>query len=86
MSAGPIVERNQGKLVMSVMLIFLDATIYIGGLDEKVNEALLWELMVQAGPVASVNMPKDRVTANHQGSVSVSNNFMLCKCYAIINL
>ncbi|CAB3405422.1 unnamed protein product [Caenorhabditis bovis] len=55
MSAGPIVERNQ------------DATIYVGGLDEKVSESILWELMVQAGPVVSVNMPKDRVTANHQG-------------------
>ena len=28
-------ERNQ------------DATLYVGGLDEKVNEAILWELMVQ---------------------------------------
>ncbi|CAI4221997.1 unnamed protein product [Auanema sp. JU1783] len=55
MSSGPIIERNQ------------DATIYVGGLDEKVNEGSLWELMVQAGPVASVNMPKDRVTGNHQG-------------------
>ncbi|KJH51252.1 Actin [Dictyocaulus viviparus] len=55
MSAGPIIERNQ------------DATIYVGGLDEKVTENVLWELMVQAGPVTSVNMPKDRVTANHQG-------------------
>ncbi|VDO39762.1 unnamed protein product [Haemonchus placei] len=44
-----------------------DATIYVGGLDEKVTENVLWELMVQAGPVTSVNMPKDRVTANHQG-------------------
>lgn len=30
---------------------FLDATIYVGGLDEKVTETLLWELFVQAGPV-----------------------------------
>jgi len=55
MAAGPISERNQ------------DATIYVGGLDEKVNEALLWELFVQAGPVMNVHMPKDRVTAQHQG-------------------
>lgn len=48
-------------------MFYLDATIYVGGLDEKVSEGLLWELMVQAGPVSSVNMPKDRVTANHQG-------------------
>ena len=55
MAAGPVSERNQ------------DATIYVGGLDEKVNEALLWELFVQAGPVVNVHMPKDRVTMMHQG-------------------
>lgn len=55
MAAGPISERNQ------------DATIYVGGLDEKVNEAMLWELFVQAGPVMNVHMPKDRVTTQHQG-------------------
>jgi splicing factor 3B subunit 4 len=36
-------------------------------LDEKVSEAVIWELFVQAGPVVSVNMPKDRVTGTHQG-------------------
>ncbi|KAK6048861.1 hypothetical protein COOONC_13634 [Cooperia oncophora] len=55
------------------LLTKLDATIYVGGLDEKVTENVLWELMVQAGPVTSVNMPKDRVTANHQGFVLVSS-------------
>lgn len=54
MAAGPIAERNQ------------DATIYVGGLDEKVNESILSELFVQAGPVANVHMPKDRVTNLHQ--------------------
>ena len=39
MAAGPIAERNQ------------DATIYVGGLDEKVSETLLWELFLEAGPV-----------------------------------
>ena len=38
MAAGPISERNQ------------DATIYVGGLDEKVTESLLWELFVQVLP------------------------------------
>ena len=47
--------------------LFLDATIYVGGLDEKVNESLLWELFVQGGPVVNVHMPKDRVTMMHQG-------------------
>ncbi len=44
-----------------------DATIYVGGLDEKVSESILWELFVQAGPVVNVHMPKDRITQNHQG-------------------
>ena len=45
-----------------------DATIYVGGLDEKVSDSLLWELFVQAGPVVNVHMPKDRVTMLHQVS------------------
>jgi splicing factor 3B subunit 4 len=32
-------ERNQ------------DATVYVGELDSRVSEALLWELMLQSGPV-----------------------------------
>ena len=44
-----------------------EATIYVGNLDEKVNDELLWELMLQAGPVANVHMPKDKVSGNHQG-------------------
>ncbi|XP_058055428.1 splicing factor 3B subunit 4 [Anopheles bellator] len=55
MAAGPIAERNQ------------DATIYVGGLDDKATETLLWELFVQSGPVVNVHMPKDRVTQMHQG-------------------
>ncbi|GAB0100580.1 splicing factor 3B subunit 4 [Sergentomyia squamirostris] len=55
MVAGPIAERNQ------------DATIYVGGLDDKISESLLWELFVQAGPVVNVHMPRDRVTQMHQG-------------------
>lgn len=40
---------------------------YVGGLDEKVSEPLLWELFLQAGPVVNTHMPKDRVTGQHQG-------------------
>ena len=31
--------------------LFTDATIYVGGLDDQVTEAILWELFLQAGPV-----------------------------------
>ena len=45
-----VVQRNQA------------ATVYVGNLDEKVNEELLWELMLQAGPVVNVFMPKDKIS------------------------
>jgi splicing factor 3B subunit 4 len=50
-----IQERNQ------------DATVYVGDLDPQVNEALLWELMLQAGPVVNVHIPKDKLTQQHMG-------------------
>ena len=53
-------ERNQ------------DATIYIGGIDENVMDSLIWELMLQVGPVVSVHLPKDRVSQTHQDTVFVS--------------
>ncbi|KAI8083384.1 uncharacterized protein B0P05DRAFT_537090 [Gilbertella persicaria] len=48
------IERNQ------------EATIYIGNLDERCTDTLVWELMLQAGPVVNVHLPKDRVTQQHQ--------------------
>jgi splicing factor 3B subunit 4 len=44
-----------------------EATCYVGNLDEKVNEELLWELMLQTGPVVNVHMPKDKVTGKYIG-------------------
>lgn len=64
-------ERNQ------------DATVYVGDIDTQVNEALLWELMLQAGPVGmmifqdpvahraqtavNVFIPKDKMSGAHSG-------------------
>ena len=58
-----------------MIYLFLDATIYVGGLDEKVNESLLWELFVQAGPVVNVHMPKDRVSMLHQVLITGYSGF-----------
>lgn len=44
-----------------------DSTIYIGNLDERVTDALVWELFLQAGRILNVHLPKDRVTQSHQG-------------------
>lgn len=55
-------------MCLNHLTVFLsDATVYVGGLDEKVSEPLLWELFLQAGPVVNTHMPKDRVTGQHQG-------------------
>lgn len=50
-----IQERNQ------------EATVYVGDLDPQVNEALLWELFLQGGPVVNVHIPKDKLTQAHMG-------------------
>ncbi|BGP14063.1 hypothetical protein JCM10213_002358 [Rhodosporidiobolus nylandii] len=55
MSGKPNEDRNQ------------EATVYIGNLDERASDALVWELMLQAGPVANVHLPKDRISMTHQG-------------------
>lgn len=38
-------------LIRMLLRKFTDATIYVGGLDDKVTESLMWELFVQSGPV-----------------------------------
>merc|ERR1719245_36185 len=44
-----------------------EATVWVGGLDAEVDEDLLWELMLQAGPLSSVNMRRDKITGEHSG-------------------
>eukprot|EP00954_Amorphochlora_amoebiformis_P005865 462019-Amorphochlora_amoeboformis.AAC.1 len=48
-------ERNQ------------EATVWVGGLEPQVTEEIIWEFMLQVGPVVNVHMPRDQVTTNHQG-------------------
>ncbi|TRM59849.1 hypothetical protein BD626DRAFT_506608 [Schizophyllum amplum] len=55
MSGRPQDDRNQ------------EATVYLGNLDERVTDAIVWELMLQAGPVVNVHLPKDRISMTHQG-------------------
>jgi splicing factor 3B subunit 4 len=45
-----------------------DATLWVGGgMDERVDEDLLWELFSQVGPVVDVSVPADRVTGRPAG-------------------
>ena len=34
-----------------------EATVYIGNLDERVSDALVWELMLQAGRIVRISSP-----------------------------
>jgi splicing factor 3B subunit 4 len=54
-SLSSLYERNQ------------EATVYIGNLDLRVTEDILWELFVQCGPVFNVHIPRDKITGEHQG-------------------
>ncbi|KAL3923054.1 MAG: hypothetical protein SGPRY_004344 [Prymnesium sp.] len=44
-----------------------EATCYVGDLDQQCGESLLWELMVQCGPVVNVHVPKDKLSQQHMG-------------------
>lgn len=37
-------------------------TLWVGGIDSRVDEELLYELMLNAGPIVSVTIPKDKQT------------------------
>ena len=52
---GILFERNQ------------EATIYVGNIDQKVTEDILWELFTQCAPVIKIYLPKDKITLKHQG-------------------
>jgi splicing factor 3B subunit 4 len=38
-----------------------EATLYVGNLSDEATEDILWELMVQAAPVVSAHIPRDKV-------------------------
>lgn len=44
-----------------------EATVYIGNIDERATSAMVYEIMLQMGPIHNIHMPRDRVTQTHQG-------------------
>lgn len=48
-----------------------EASIYVGGINDHVTEEILLELFMQAGPVVSVNLPRDKVTNRSSGHAFV---------------
>ncbi|MCO5613070.1 hypothetical protein L7F22_067344 [Adiantum nelumboides] len=43
------------------------ATVFIGNVDDKVDERVLYEIMVQAGPLVDIYVPRDKETKRHKG-------------------
>ena len=44
-----------------------ESSLYVGNLDDRCTESLLWELFIQVGPVNNVHIPRDRLSQLHQG-------------------
>ncbi|XP_039813181.1 splicing factor 3B subunit 4-like isoform X4 [Panicum virgatum] len=42
-------------------------TVYIGNLDEKVSERILYEILIQAGPVIDLHIPFDKENSRLKG-------------------
>ncbi|XP_072965418.1 protein HSH49 [Typha angustifolia] len=42
-------------------------TVYIGNLDEKVTERVLYEILIQVGHVVDLHIPRDKETNRHKG-------------------
>eukprot|EP00792_Barthelona_sp_PAP020_P010713 TRINITY_DN432_c0_g1_i1.p1 TRINITY_DN432_c0_g1~~TRINITY_DN432_c0_g1_i1.p1 ORF type:complete len:204 (+),score=64.83 TRINITY_DN432_c0_g1_i1:54-665(+) len=53
---------NTTKSILGIVEKNNDSSVYVGNLDPNVTEELLWELMIQVGPVQSVRIHRDPVT------------------------
>mmetsp|Transcript_31165 Transcript_31165/g.47063 ORF Transcript_31165/g.47063 Transcript_31165/m.47063 type:complete len:232 (-) Transcript_31165:55-750(-) len=58
---------GQGGKISEVYERNQEATIHVSNIDPKIDEELVMELFSQAGPVASVHMPRDKLSNAHQG-------------------
>lgn len=45
----------------------VDATIYVGNIDQNVTEDILWELFTLCGPIVNIHFPVDKITNQPQG-------------------
>jgi splicing factor 3B subunit 4 len=43
------------------------STLFIGNLDDRVDERVLYEVMIQAGPLVDLYIPRDKETNRHKG-------------------
>jgi len=44
-------DFEKGKITNQLKEKNINATLFIGNIDQKVNEEILWELFIQTGPI-----------------------------------
>lgn len=64
---GPIVSGGPNAFGSFIVGKNQDATCYVGNLEERVNDSILWELFLQVAPVVSLHIPRDRLNQTHFG-------------------
>lgn len=57
--------------------------LFVGNLEERVTEEIIWELFLQAGPLEAVLIPKDKETGKLQSYGFVSFSHEVSAPYAI---
>ena len=65
-----IIQPNLSTLYGSTIFSYVcgQFNFYVlGNLDDKVDERVLYEIMVQAGPLIDVYLPRDKETKRHKG-------------------
>jgi len=60
-------DFEKGKITNQLKEKNINATLFIGNIDQKVNEEILWELFIQTGPIATLILPRDKVDFHHFG-------------------
>ena len=71
------------NLTKSILEKNEEAIVFCTNLDQRVSEELLWELFIQAGPVVSVFMPRDKITSDHQGYAFIEFKTEIDALYSI---
>ncbi|EDV29244.1 uncharacterized protein TRIADDRAFT_19129, partial [Trichoplax adhaerens] len=56
--------------------------LYVGNLDKKVTDKILYELFVKAGSISRINLPKDDTTGDIRGYGFVYYNRNVSALYA----
>lgn len=67
MSSTNVVGSNPTGSAPTTIVKNQDATCYVGNLEERVTDSIIWELFLQVAPVISIHIPRDRLNQNHYG-------------------